>query len=231
MICPGGGYVALAPHESEPVAQWINGFGFHAAVLRYRRGPHHRHPAPIQDAQRGLRMLRSHAEEWGIDPQAIGVLGFSAGGHLASSLAVHHDRFHHAGDDLAGHVSARPDAAVLCYPVIDMVGVATHAGSRFNLLGEEPTPELLSLMATHNHVTDDTPPTFLWHTVEDAAVPMENSFLFASACRAAGVPVEVHVYETGKHGLGLAPDQPDVRTWTDHAAAFLQRHLLHGAPA
>lgn len=225
LVLPGGGYAHLAPHEGEPIALWLNDRGFHAAVLHYRLGPRHRHPAMIQDAQRAIRLMRDHAREWGINAKAIGVLGFSAGGHLASTLAVHYDHFHFAGDDLAGVHPARPDAAVLCYPVIDMAGTAAHTGSRGNLIGDTGSNELLDLLSTHRHVTPETPPTFLWHTADDAAVPLANALGFAQACRDNSVPVELHVYESGRHGLGLATDFPEVRTWTGHCAAFLKRHL------
>ena len=226
MVCPGGGYGTLADHEGEPVAQWLNRQGFHAAVLRYRHGPDNRHPRPTLDAQRGLRLLRANAEAWGFRPDAVAVLGFSAGGHLASTLAVHYDDFHCAADDLAGHISARPDAAVLCYPVIDMAGPFTHRGSRSNFLGSDLPPDLLDLMSTERHVTAQTPPCFLWHTADDEPVPVENSLQFVAACRKQKVPVELHVYESGRHGLGLADEQPDIATWKDHAAAFLMRHLI-----
>lgn len=226
LICPGGGYGVHAPHEGPVIAEWLNTHGFHAAILKYRLGPRHRHPAMANDAQRAMRLLRAHAAEWSVRPDAIAVLGFSAGGHLASTLAVHYDDFHCAADEYAGIHSARPDAAVLCYPVIDMAGAYTHAGSRGNLLGPEQHSEILrELMSTDRHVSAQTPPTFLWHTADDPGVPVENSLNFAAACRKNGVPVELHVYETGRHGLGLAHDDPSVRTWTDHCIAFLRRHL------
>ncbi len=224
MVLPGGGYNHLAPHEAEPVAHWLNGHGFHAAVLYYRRGAEWPHPIPAQDAQRAMRVLRQRASAWGVRPGAVGVLGFSAGGHLASTLAVHHDDFHCAADDLAGHVSARPDATVLCYPVIDMSGPHAHRGSRESLIRDTIT-DMADLLTTYRHVSRETPPTFLWHTADDAGVPVQNSLLFATACREHRVPFELHIYETGKHGLGLAVDQPEVATWADHCIAFLRRHL------
>lgn len=225
MVLPGGGYVHLAPHEGEPIALWLNEHGFHAAVLRYRRGREWGHPVPAQDAQRAMRILRSRGGAWGIKPTAIGVLGFSAGGHLASTLAVHFDDFHCAADDLAGQISARPDAAVLCYPVIDMAGAHVHKVSRTALLGVDTITDMVHELSTHHHVTKETPPTFLWHTADDPAVPVENALQFAMACRQQRVPVELHVYETGAHGLGLADDRPEIATWTDHCVAFLRRHL------
>lgn len=224
LVLPGGGYGGLADHEGPAIAQWLNANHFHAAVLRYRLQPN-RHPAMINDAQRGLRLLRANAQRFSIDPQSIAVLGFSAGGHLASTLATHFDRFDCPDDDLVGKVSARPDAAVLCYPVIDMQGPFTHTGSRANLLGAAPDPALMAMLSNHEQVSPKVPPTFLWHTSDDAGVPMENSLLFAMACRKHGVPVEVHSYESGRHGLGLAEGSPDVAPWTDACLRFLRRHL------
>ncbi|MEX0655344.1 MAG: alpha/beta hydrolase [Phycisphaeraceae bacterium] len=228
LICPGGGYGHLAGHEGHDVARWLNEHGYHGAVLHYRLGPTHRHPAMIHDAQRAMRLLRHHAAAWGVDGERIAVMGFSAGGHLASSLAVHHWRFACEADELRETYSARPQAAVLCYPVIDLAGEAAHAGSRENLLGPAPEPTLAELMSTHLQVDAQTPATFVWHTADDAGVPVTNALLYAAACRACGVAVELHVYESGRHGLGLAKDEPAVATWTGHCLAFLGRHLGRG---
>lgn len=224
LVCPGGAYRAHADHEGPAIADWLNDHGLHAAVLRYRLAPS-RHPAMIHDAQRAMRMLRDRAEAWRIDADAIAVLGFSAGGHLAATLAVHHSRFRSPEDDLAAKHSAKPNAAVLCYAVIEMLGAATNVGSRENLLGENQPAYLLDVLSAQRHVDAQTPPTFLWHTADDAAVPVANSLEFAAACRQHGVPVELHVYESGRHGLGLAPDHPDIATWAEHCLAFLHRHL------
>ena len=224
LVCPGGGYSHLAEHEGPTIAQWLSDRGFHAAVLRYRVAPH-KHPAMIHDVQRGLRMLRARAAEWGVRPDAVGVLGFSAGGHLAGSAAVHHTRFTNPDDDLAAEHSARPDAAVLCYPVIDLIGANAHMGSRANLLGDPAHPLMVDVLSHDKHVDATTPATFLWHTADDPAVPMENSLAFAAACRRNQVPVELHVYESGRHGLGLAHEIPTVATWGDLCLAFLHRHL------
>jgi acetyl esterase/lipase len=202
----------------------LNAAGFHAAVLRYRLGPRYCHPAMLNDAQRAVRLVRWHAAAWRVRPDAVGILGFSAGGHLAASLTVHPDRFTCPQDDLAGRFSARPDAAVLCYAVIDM-GTLGHEGSRNRLLGPTPRPEALAMMSLHGHVSAATPPTFLWHTADDPVVPVQNSVLFALACRENGVPVEVHVYETGAHGLGLAEAHTSVSTWAKLCTMFLHRHL------
>ncbi len=225
LVLPGGGYARLAPHEAEPVARRLNAAGFHAAVLRYRVGEGMHHPMPLHDAQRAVRFVRDHAALWRVDPRAIGVVGFSAGGHLAACLAVHHDRWASEHDDLADRFSARPDAAVLCYPVITLVGPSRHAGSAERLLGNRPDPELAELLSVHTRVTERTPPAFLWHTADDASVPVGNSLMFAQACAAHRVPFELHVFPSGRHGLGLAESDDAVRPWFDLATAFLGRQL------
>ena len=223
MVLPGGAYAGLADHEGEPIAKALNDAGFHATVLHYRLAPDWVHPAMLHDAQRGMRLTRSRFGDGGY---GCAVLGFSAGGHLASSLSVHYDRFSCEEDDLLASVSARPDASVLCYPVIDLLDPANlHTGSRQNLLGPSPSKDQLELMSTQRHVDGQTPPTFLWHTADDQAVPMANSLVFASACRAVRVPVELHVYEHGRHGLGLAESSPDVKGWLELAQRFLAKHL------
>jgi acetyl esterase/lipase len=224
LVLPGGGYNMCAEHEGQPVAERLADSGLSAAVLQYRHGPKHRHPAPVHDVLRAVRVLRRHGWRY------IALLGFSAGGHLAATAAVHHPRLVCDEDDLAPDVPAGPDALVLAYPVIDLVGAAAHTGSRASLLGPDPAPELLELLSLHRHVTDRTPPVFLFHTSDDPAVPLENSLLMAGACRSAGVPVELHSYESGPHGVGLAPQTP-LASWFDHARAFLQRHLVERGPA
>jgi acetyl esterase/lipase len=170
--------------------------------------------------------VRRLAPQWGLVDPRVAILGFSAGGHLASTAAVHADRFTCPQDDLAKLHSARPDAAVLCYPVIDLIGEFIHKGSRMNLLAEPFDPALAELLSSHLQVTADTPPTFLWHTADDGAVPVVNSLFFALQCRRYGVPVELHVYEKGTHGLGLAMDHPDgIGAWSELAARFLHRRL------
>jgi acetyl esterase/lipase len=222
MVLPGGGYQHLAEHEGKDIAEFLSAAGFDCGVLSYRLAPDHRHPDMLQDAQRGMRMMRA-AEA--IRCKNIAVLGFSAGGHLAGSLSVHHDQLTSKADDLSETYSARPDAAVLCYPVIAMRGEHVHEGSRNNLLGEDPGEDDLKLMDLHRHVDADTPPTFLWHTAEDAGVPAENSLMYATALLAHDVPAELHLYEQGKHGLGLAEGMPAVSSWIELAMMFLDRYL------
>jgi acetyl esterase/lipase len=205
VICPGGGYGHLAiDHEGRQVAEWLNACGVAGFVLKYRhRGTGYGHPAPLQDAQRAIRMVRSRAKAWNVDPRRIGILGFSAGGHLASTAGTHFD----AGDKDAAEpidrVSCRPDFMVLVYPVISFTEPYTHQGSRRNLLGESPDRRLVESLSNERQVTSETPPTFLVHTSEDGGVPAENSISFYLALRKAKVSAELHIYAKGPHGFGL----------------------------
>jgi acetyl esterase/lipase len=219
IVAPGGGYHFRAEHEGEPVAHWLNGLGVYAFVVDYRVAPH-RHPQPLRDAQRTIRIVRHNATAWNIRPDRIGILGFSAGGHLASSAGTIHDPGDPASDDPIERVSSRPDALILCYPVINFVD-CPHTGSRDNLLGEDAAQEQRTALSTDLLVNEMTPPTFLWHTADDDVVSVENSLRFASALGRSGVPFALHVYPRGPHGLGLAPDDPEIATWTHHAAVFL----------
>jgi len=220
IVCPGGGYQHLADHEGRPVAEWLNSIGITAFVLKYRIGPKYHHPAPLQDAARAVRLVRARAPEWKIDPKRIAILGFSAGGHVASSIGTHFDSGQPGAADVIDRVSSRPDLLVLIYPVITM-GEFTHGGSKKQLLGDNPTADMVKLMSNEEQVTKETPPTFLVHTANDAAVPVENSLRFAEALRKVGVPFELHIYERGKHGFGLAPDDPILSTWPARAADWL----------
>jgi acetyl esterase/lipase len=211
IVCPGGGYGGRAAHEGAPVARRLNSLGIAAFLLDYRVAPH-RHPIPLGDAQRAIRTVRQRAAEWRIRPDHIGILGFSAGGHLAASAGTHYDAGNPQAADVIDRQSSRPDALVLCYAVITF-GEYRHNGSMVNLLGPEPPEDLRHHMSNELQVTSDTPPTFLWHTADDASVPVENALLFAGALRRNGVPFALHVYPHGKHGLGLAPDDPIVSTW------------------
>ena len=223
VVCPGGGYEMRADHEGEPIALWLNTLGISAFVLRYRVAPY-RHPAPLWDVQRAIRYVRSRAEDWHLDAGRIGILGFSAGGHLAASAATLYDGGDAEAADPVERQSSRPDLAVLCYPVISLKDGITHEGSRLNLLGPNPGEELLAKLSCEENVTADTPPTFLWHTSDDEAVSVQNSLLFASALNRNGVAFDLHVYEKGHHGLGLASDDEHVRSWTAVCATWLKRN-------
>ncbi len=203
VICPGGGYGGLAPHEGEGYANWLAENGIAGLVLKYRLGSKgYRHPTMLNDAARAVRLTRSKADEWKIDVQRVGIMGSSAGGHLASTLLTHFDAGKADATDPIERLSSRPDIGILCYPVISM-GPITHGGSKKNLLGENPAPELIELLSNEKQVTKDTPPTFIWHTWEDKAVKVENALEFASALQRAGVPFDLHVYQKGAHGIGL----------------------------
>jgi acetyl esterase/lipase len=203
VICPGGGYGGLAGHEGEHYARFLNESGIAGFVLKYRLGSAgYRHPIMLQDAARAVRLVRARAGEWKLDPEHIGIMGSSAGGHLASTLVTHFDAGKPDAADPIERASSRPDLGILCYAVITM-GEYTHRGSRSNLLGNDPSPELIREVSNELQVTKDTPPCFIWHTYEDNAVPVENSLHFAEALRKAGVPFDLHVYQKGQHGLGL----------------------------
>lgn len=229
VICPGGGYWMLAmDHEGDQIARWFNDRGMHAFVLKYRLGRDgYRHPAMLRDGQRAIRLVRARAEEWGVEPDRLGIMGFSAGGHLASTVATHFDSGDPNSDDPIERESSRPTFLVLGYPVISFETAYTHRGSRQNLIGENPDLELVHSLSNETQVTTMTPPTFLVHTDEDSAVPAENSVLFYLALRKAGVPAELHIYQKGRHGLGLAPDDPIFSSWASRLEDWLQvRGLL-----
>jgi acetyl esterase/lipase len=212
IVCPGGGYGGLAmDHEGKQIAQWLNSQGIAAFVLKYRLGPRYRHPAPLADAQQAMKMVRARAQRLGLTK--IGVWGFSAGGHLASTVATMFD-----GPE------TRPDFAILAYPVITFTDEPqVHKGSRRNLLGDQPDAQLVSQLSTELRVTSNTPPIFLFHTNEDKGVPPENSILFYLACRKAGVPVEMHIYEKGPHGVGLAHTDYALASWSARLTDWLRR--------
>lgn len=232
VVCPGGGYAGLAPHEAEPVAEWLTTLGVTGVVLKYRLATNgYHHPAMLNDVSRALRTVRARASDWGLDPHRIGVLGFSAGGHLASTAATHFDDGAPNASDPIERVSSRPDLAVLIYPVITLTGPSAHAGSRQNLLGENPPPELVELLSNEKQVTPKTPPTFLVHSVEDTGVPCENSLLFAEACRKAGVPFALHIYEHGPHGFGLGGEDPVLKTWPMLCGEWMRKRGFLKPPA
>jgi acetyl esterase/lipase len=223
VICPGGGYRNLAwNHEGRQVASYLNSLGLAAFVLRYRLGPRYHHPIELGDAQRAIRMLRSHAAEWRLDPARIGIVGFSAGGHLAMTASTRFDAGTAAAADPIDRAGSRPDFAVLGYPVISMTEEWTHKGSRSSLLGDNFDPELAKTLSGERAVTKETPPTFLFQTNADTVVPAENSVYYYLALRKAGVPAELHVFENGPHGVGLANDDPALSAWSGLLANWLR---------
>jgi len=224
VVCPGGGYGGLAiSYEGHDIARWFNSFGVAGLVLDYRhRGKGYGHPAPLQDAQRAIRLARSKSTTWKIDPQRIGILGFSAGGHLASSAGTHFDAGDQQSTDIVNRHSSRPDFMILCYPVIAFGESYGHRGSQRNLLGDQATPELSKKMSSEKQVTAQTPPTFLWHTDEDRVVPAENSVQFYLALKRAKVPSELHLFLKGRHGLGLARNKPGASAWPAACRQWLQ---------
>jgi acetyl esterase/lipase len=208
VICPGGGYQHLAPHEGNDYALWLNQHGVTCFVLKYRLGSNgYRHPAMLQDGARAVRLVRARAGDWKIDPKRVGIMGSSAGGHLASTLMTHFDFGDTNSDDPVERQSSRPDLGILCYPVITM-GEFAHKGSKNFLLGTNPPPELVKLLSNELQVTTNTPPCFIWQTFEDKTVPVENSLLFAEALRKNHVPFDLHIYQKGRHGLGLDDKPP-----------------------
>jgi acetyl esterase/lipase len=229
LVLPGGGYGALAAHEGRDFAEWFAAHGITCHVLQYRLGSHgYRHPCMLQDAARGLRMVRRMARLDGLDPARVGIIGSSAGGHLASTLLTHFDAGQSGAGDPVNRESSRPDLGILCYPVISGVSFS-HEGSFKNLLGDNPPADLLMHLSNELHVTPETPPVFIWHTVEDQIVPVENAFLFASALRKAGVPFDLHIYEKGRHGLGLSVTNKEAPPWDADCLFWLRQRGFLGA--
>jgi acetyl esterase/lipase len=199
------------------VAEWLSSLGIHAYVLRYRVSPH-RHPAPLEDAKEALLLIRGGSHGLAVDSTRVGVLGFSAGGHLAATLSTATG----TGNEELDVPAAVPDVTVLCYPVVSY-REAVHQGSVDNLLGESPSDDLLRAVSADLHVTGSTPPAFVWHTADDAAVPLHHSLAYTGALARAGVPAELHVFPHGPHGLGLAPENPGPDQWTALCASWLAR--------
>ena len=230
VICPGGGYGHLAmDHEGHQIAAWFNSFGVAGFICDYRhRGKGYGHPAPIQDALQAIRTVRGRAKEFGVDPKRIGVMGFSAGGHLASSAATRFDLGKFGAVDSVNATTSRPDFAILCYPVIAFNEPFTHRGSQRNLLGDDADSNLVASMSTEKQVSSQTPPTFLWHTNEDKGVPPQNSVAFFLALKRSGVPAEMHIYEKGRHGLGLAKSVPGTSSWPLRCQEWMRGRGLLG---
>jgi acetyl esterase/lipase len=208
VVCPGGGYGGLADHEGRDYALWLSQNGVAGFVLKYRLGSHgYRHPAMLQDAARAVRLVRARAGDWQVDPKRVGIMGSSAGGHLASTLLTHFDAGKPDAGDPIERQSSRPDLGILCYAVITL-GQHTHQGTKNNLLGKDPSSELVRWLSNELQVTKDTPPCFVWHTWEDTGVDVENSLGFAAALRQHRVPFDLHIYQKGAHGIGLQDKPP-----------------------
>jgi acetyl esterase/lipase len=223
IICPGGSYLRLSmDKEGSDVAKWLNERGITAFVLKYRLGPKYHHPVELGDAQRAIRYVRSHAKDYGYDEKRIGIWGFSAGGHLASTTGTHFDAGKSDAADPIERQSSRPDFMILAYPVITLAPPYVHLGSRNALLGRDPDAALIESLSNEKQVTASTPPTFLFHTTEDHLVPVENSIYFYLALRKAEVPAEMHIFQKGEHGVGLAPNDPVLKTWPDLLADWLK---------
>lgn len=212
IVCPGGGYAGRAGHEGNEMGEWFQSNGITTFVLEYRVFPN-MHPAEISDAIRAIRYVRHHADEYGLDRDKIAVMGFSAGGHLAGSLSVHYDKKMYEPMDEIDKESAKPNASIICYPVIDM-GLYRHDGSRQNLIGSNPTAEMIDFMSLHKQVNSETPEAFIWHTSSDNAVPVMNSMLYAEALSHHNINFEMHIYPMGPHGLGLAKDNEYIAKWS-----------------
>ena len=227
IICPGGGYGGLAYDlEGTDIARYLNAIGVAGVVLKYRLpstdSSVEPHKTPLLDATRAMRLVRSRAAQWNIDPARIGIMGFSAGGHLASTLGTHFDNGDATAADPVDRLSSRPDFMILMYPVISFVDAAAHTGSRKNLLGDAPPPDRVAYYSNELQVTSDTPPTFLVHASDDTAVPVDNALLMYKALRRARVPAELHVLSEGGHGFGLALDNVHVASWTTSMKLWLK---------
>ncbi len=229
VIFPGGGYGHLAmEHEGYDVAKRFNEMGLAAFVVKYRHGKQYGHPVPLLDARRAIRMVKHRSQEWNVNPESIGVIGFSAGGHLASTAGTLFEEGNPNDQDPIEKMSSRPEFMVLVYTVISMTEEITHQGSRNNLLGENPNSALVDSLSTEKQVSSNTPPTFLIHTSNDGAVPVENSLVFYQALKKVGVPAEMHIFEEGPHGFGLAEDNPLLSGWMNQLQSwFKHRNIIH----
>jgi acetyl esterase/lipase len=231
IVCPGGGYQHLSmDKEGDQIARWLNSIGVTAFVLKYRLGPKYHHPVELGDAQRAIRTVRYRAAEYRVLPDRIGIMGFSAGGHLASSAGTHFDTGKPDAADPIDRTGSRPDFLILCYPVVSFTNFV-HQGSRRALLGDNPDPKLVESLSGELQVTAQTPPAFLFHTNTDTTVPPENSVNFYLALRKAGVPAELHIYERGPHGVGLAQTDEALASWPSRLADWLRVRGLLNATA
>lgn len=220
IICPGGAYIRRSSHEGETVAKWLNSIGISSFVLNYRVHPY-KYPANINDLIRAVKLVRSKANEFKISSDKIGVMGFSAGGHLVSILAVHGEKDYQAVNDYVDNFSSKPDVLILCYPVIDLINFG-HSESIKNLLGENNKKGMLYYLSTHYHVNKSVPPTFLWHTFEDSSVPIENSLLFAFSLKNYMIPFELHIFQHGRHGLGIKEELNYTLAWKELCVNWLK---------
>lgn len=230
VVFPGGGYAHLAmDHEGRQVAEWLNSLGIAAFVVKYRLGPRYHYPTQLKDARRAIRTVRANADQWNINVDNIGILGFSAGGHLASTAGTHFEKGKDDAVNSLEHIDSRPDFMVLIYPVITMKLDYTHRGSRMHLLGENPGEELVKNLSNETRVTENTPPTFLVHGSNDTAVPVQNSLQFYEALLKHNVPAEMHLFEDGPHGFGLAPGDGELSQWTNLCEQWMRsRGLVSG---
>jgi acetyl esterase/lipase len=221
IVLPGGGYEHRADHEGAPVAEWLNKNGISAFVLHYRLSPKQQ-CIPLEDGKSAIRYVRAHADEYGIDPSKIGILGFSAGGHLAAITGTVYEEQPFTIAGVTQYISSRPDVMILCYPVITMEQYG-HAGSRLALLGAETSAEQMVAYSAEQRVTSQTPPTFLWHNADDDVVPVQNSLQMALSLEQHHIPFELHIYESGGHGQGLALEHPVMGNWTKQCMIWLHR--------
>ena len=216
VICPGGGYTHLAMQkEGYDVAAWLNARGVAGFVLTYRLSPRYAYPAPIDDGMRAMRYVRAHAADFGIDANHIGMMGFSAGGHLTATVSTHFDGGNPSASDPIDSFSDRPDFSILCYAALSMRDVLSHGGSRHALLGDSADPKLIDFLSAELQVTSTTPPAFLYHTTTDASVPVQASVEYYDALLRAGVPAELHIFESGPHGTGLGTAYPALKIWPE----------------
>lgn len=220
IVCPGGGYSHLADHEGAPFAQMFAEQGYVAFVLTYRVSPN-RFPAGHDDLCRAVRLVRSKADEYGFDADQVCIMGFSAGGHLVSTVATQPNLHVSEDDDLAGQIDARPHRLIMGYPVISFTQFP-HTGSMINLLGDDVSQDQRRQFSNEQHVDGNTPPTFIYYTSDDQAVPVENGLLFAMACRQHNVPIELHTYQNGPHGTGMATNHPKLNSWTKLLLSWLE---------
>ena len=225
VVCPGGGYGGLAMgHEGHEIAAWLNKNGISVFICNYRhRGKGYGHPYPMMDAQRAIRIVRTNAKKWKVNPERVGIIGFSAGGHLASSCATHESIGDLDSTDPINKAACRPSFAILCYAVIGFDKPYTHRGSQRNLIGKEAPKELVKFYSNEEQVSKETCPTFLWHTAEDKAVPVQNSIYFYLACQKHNVPSAMHVFEKGRHGIGLARNNETAKHWPDLCIGWLKQ--------